>query len=367
MASVQQRGDKFTARYRDRSGKQCSAGTYDSRKKAQAQADAAEAIEKSGRDAHMVMAEPEMLLPSAKKGHVTIAGYGPQYLSRADIRDTTRESYGCMLLHVYRGLGTVPVKDLNGGMVRDFINGLEGTMSPATRGSVLTVLRALCLMARQDGILDHDPTAGIRVKDQRAREMTILTAAESRRILAAIQPRYTLLVRTMLDTGLRWGEAIALRPDDIVESEGIWAIRVRRTIAEVGGKQTERNYGKTSTSMRDVEIEAELAADLIGDVAHNGHIFTAARGGRLQKSNFRRIWLMACKAAGVKGVRVHDLRHTHASWLVNADWDESPTAVLIKVGKRLGHTDIKTTSRYLHVVQGNRGSVLDALRRAKAA
>ena len=94
--------------------------------------------------------------------------------------------------------------------------------------------------------------------------------------------------------------------------------------------------------------------------------FTAARGGRLQHSNFRRTWLAACAAAEVRGVRVHDLRHTHASW-IHADWYESPTAVLIKVGKRLGHRVTKTTARYVHAVGGKRGSVLDALRRAKAA
>jgi integrase len=379
MASVQDRKNgSYTARYRDRFGSQQSAGTWPTRKLALAKASAAEAIEASGQDAKLIINGPKMAFPVMKRNHPTVAGYGETWLAKAPIRDTTRESYGCMLKHIDAGLGTMILKDLTPVMCRDFIGSLDGRMSGATRASVLTALRSLCTMAVQDGILGRDPTAGIKVRDQRAREMKILTAAESRRILAAIDPHYKLLVRAMLDTGLRWGEVIALRPDDITQTGGVWIIKVQRTIAEVGGKQSERPYGKTAAAIREVEIEDDLASglaklprvdsDLTTNVARlNEHLFTAARGGRLQRSNFRRVWLQACDAAGVKGVRVHDIRHTHASWMVNADWDESPTAVLIKVGKRLGHTDTKTTARYLHVIPGNRGSVLDALRRAKAA
>ena len=132
----------------------------------------------------------------------------------------------------------------------------------------------MCQTAVQDELLDRDPTTGIKVRDQRAREMTILTPAEARRVLAAIDAHFQLLVRTLLDTGLRWGECIALRADDIVRGDdGVWAIRVRRTIAEVNGRQTERPYGKTSATMRDVEIEDDLADELRSAAEGNGHVF----------------------------------------------------------------------------------------------
>lgn len=139
-----------------------------------------------------------------------------------------------------------------------------------------------------------------------------------------------------------FGQTVALLSGRLVALDLGPEVGQRRTVArrEVGGRQTERDYGKTVRSMRSVSITDDLASDL-GSAKGNGHIFTATRGGKLARSNFRRIWLAACAEAGVKGVRVHDLRHTHASWLVNNCAD------LIAVRDRLGHSDLKTTSRYL--------------------
>jgi integrase len=138
-----------------------------------------------------------------------------------------------------------------------------------------------------------------------------------------------------------------------------WKPASSRTIAEVNGRQTERDYGKTSAAMRDVTIDENLAAELRARA--EGHIFTAARGGRLQRSNFRTRWLKACAAAGVKDVRVHDLRHTSCSWAVNNG------APLPYVRDRMGHTDITTTSRYIHVVPGEQDPCVAALNRAMNA
>lgn len=132
---------------------------------------------------------------------------------------------------------------------------------------------------------------------------------------------------------------------------------MRRTITEVGGKQTERDYGKTPRAMRDVTIDASLAEALRS--AGGEHCFTAARGGKLTRANFRRVWLLACKAAGVEGVRVHDCRHTHASWMANAPGAD--LSDLIRLSKRLGHADLKTTSRYVHAVARKEDEVLDAV------
>jgi integrase len=359
MASTRCRNGKWTALYRDRAGDQKSAGTYGTKKIAQAKANAAEALEASGQDAKLVLGSPEMLPTLTRRGHVTVEGYGPDWLAGHRLEDTSRESYGFMLKHIYSGLGSVPVRDLDAPKVRSFIRALEGKMSGATVGHVMTVLRELCKTAVEDRILIKDPTEGIKIADRRAREMTILTPAEYWRVLAAIEPGYQLLVRTLISTGLRWGECIALRPDDIIQDGDRWSIKVRRTIAEVGGKQSERDYGKTAKAMRSITIDADLASELTA--CPQGHIFTAARGGRLQRSNFRRVWIKALDQAGVKGVRVHDLRHTHASWLVNNGAD------LVSVRDRLGHTDIKTTSRYLHAIPRQRDGNLDALGRALAA
>jgi len=352
------RNGRYDATYRDRFGKVQTTPTFATAKEADARKDACRAIEREGRDAKDFFAKPEMLPVTTKRGHITVEGYGPTFLSGHRLEAASRETYACMLRHVYAGLGTVPLRDLGAPEVRQFIRALEADpeLSGATVGHVMTVLRMLCQTAVQDGILDRDPTAGIKIADRQAREMTILTPDQAAALKLAIQPHYRLLLRTLLSTGLRWGEAIALRPSDVIQDEGKWVIRVRRTIVEVGGKQAERDYGKTPRAKRDVTIDASLAEALRSG---GEHIFTAARGGHLSRSNFRRVWLQACKAADVEGVRVHDCRHTHASWMANAPGAD--LSDLIRLSKRLGHADLKTTSRYVHAVSRKEDEVLDAV------
>jgi integrase len=92
---------------------------------------------------------------------------------------------------------------------------------------------------------------------------------------------------------------------------------------------------------------------------------TAERGvdtdGHLSRDWFtRRVWRPACKAAGMKGtVRMHDLRHAHASWLLAGGAD------LQVVKERLGHSSIATTERYLHTLPTADNTALDALAKVR--
>jgi integrase len=74
----------------------------------------------------------------------------------------------------------------------------------------------------------------------------------------------------------------------------------------------------------------------------------------------RQVWKPACKAAGIEGVvRLHDLRHAHASWLLAGGAD------LQVVKERLGHASIATTERYLHTLPTADDTALDALARVR--
>jgi len=241
------RNGRLNATYCDRNGHVQTTPTFSTAREADARAKACRAIEAQGRDAKAFFAGPEMAITTTKRGQVTVEGSGPTFLAGHRLEPTSRETCTCMMKHIYAGLGTVPVRDLDAPRVRQFIRALEAKprMSGATVGHVMTVLRELAKTAVQDGILDRDPTAGIKIADRQAREMTILTPDQAAALNLAIQPHYRLLLRTLLSTGLRWGETIALRPSDVIQADGQWVIKVQRTIIEVGGKQTERNYGKT--------------------------------------------------------------------------------------------------------------------------
>ena len=82
--------------------------------------------------------------------------------------------------------------------------------------------------------------------------------------------------------------------------------------------------------------------------------------GHIQADWFRhQVWYPARDAAGLAGLRVHDLRHAHASWLLAGGAD------LQVVKERLGHASIVTTESYLHSLPTADETALDALSRVR--
>src|ERR1035441_4233088 len=79
----------------------------------------------------------------------------------------------------------------------------------------MTVLRVLVRTAVEDRLMERDVTAGIKLAPRQDREMSIATPAQAREIQSAIAAPYRLLVETMFATGVRYGEAMGLRPEDI--------------------------------------------------------------------------------------------------------------------------------------------------------
>ena len=138
---------------------------------------------------------------------------------------------------------------------------------------------------------------------------------------------------------------------------------MRRGLVEVSGR-LHVEEPKTPASRRTVTIPAWLGEELAFHL--RGHdtqyVFTAPRGGPLRRSGFRfRVWVPATVLAGLEGLRFHDLRHTHAAWLVGAG--EHPKVIQA----RLGHASISTTlDRYGHLMDGLDEAAAEALPRLPA-
>jgi len=96
-------------------------------------------------------------------------------------------------------------------------------------------------------------------------------------------------------------------------------------------------------------------------IRHDDLLFATKAGTPISRNTFRtRIWLPAVKASGVDfPVRVHDLRHAHASWPLAGGAD------LMSVMERMGHAQIQTTQKYLHTLPDTDQRNLDALTRVQ--
>ena len=180
--------------------------------------------------------------------------------------------------------------------------------------------------------------------------------------------RYVAMVLTDIETGLRWGELIALRPMDVDFLRPL--VTVHRVIVEVSRKFTatgERMVVKPypkNDEPRTLRINPELVDTLSRQVATLGLcpeqlLFSStgrADGNPISRNTFRtKVWLPALERAGLGfPVRFHDLRHAHASWALAGGAD------LKAVMERMGHAQIATTQRYLHTLPDSDDKALAA-------
>ena len=309
MASVRPRGKKFTGLYRDASGAQKSAGSFDTYDEALARAQVAEL------DATPLVYPA--LYPKERRGKVTVAAYAPQWLDGLLVEPNTRLAYGLSLKHIITCIGSATVADVDGDDIRGIIRYLEklGRADNTIRHAL--VVADLMFASAVPKLRDDNPATDVKkkfkVRDQR--EMQFATREQAKAIEDAVPARHRLLVRALFATGCRWGEMIAVKGTDIERRGTGYVLKIRRTIGETSGEGVYlRNYGKTAKAKRDISVPEALALDLMksGDKL----CFANTKGGYLRRSDFRRLaWKPAVEAAGIPGLRIHDTRHSHASWL----------------------------------------------------
>jgi integrase len=173
------------------------------------------------------------------------------------------------------------------------------------------------------------------------KERRYLDDAEVGRLVAAMPPHWQPMLVLMIATGVRWSEAAGLRVkwlDPLGRT-----LRVEETRHELsGGSPLVIGPPKTVHSRRTVTYPPEVAELLVPLVSmrhRDEHVFTAADGTELRQRKFwKGVWLRATAAAGLEGLRIHDLRHTHAAALIS---DGIP---LTGIQRRLGHSSISVTS-----------------------
>jgi len=140
-------------------------------------------------------------------------------------------------------------------------------------------------------------------------------------------------------------------------------VEVSKTHSPTGQRYLTKPYPKDNEprtfGVRQAWLDNIAAHIQTNDIAHDDLLFATKAGTPISRNTFRtRIWLPAVKASGIDfPVRVHDLRHAHASWLLAGGAD------LKSVMERMGHTQIQTTQKYLHTLPDTDQRNLDALTR----
>lgn len=179
-------------------------------------------------------------------------------------------------------------------------------------------------------------------------------------------PKLKILVKFALGTGLRQGEILALNRSDVNDME----VRVTKTLSNVKVFDDPDKYHyevkvtrpKTKSSIRKVPIPTELKKDLIllnkirneerlklGELyQENNLLFPSATGTYIDSRNLLRAWQRIFKKIDVPYKKFHALRHTYATQLLKNG------SQLLTVSRLLGHSSIKTTEIYAHVLESTK-------------
>jgi integrase len=196
--------------------------------------------------------------------------------------------------------------------------------------------------AVRDKHLAANPCDGNRLPRWDREEMVFLEADEFQTLLAAVPEYWRPLVQFLVSSGCRWSEATALQPRDIDQRAG--TVRVRRAWKTGAGGYT-LGVPKTKMSVRTINVPTRVLEplDLSGEwVFTNSGRGRAGDTGPVRIHSFNpNVWTPAVKRAQADGLtkrpRIHDLRHTCASWLIQAG------RPLPSVQQHMGHESITTT------------------------
>lgn len=187
-------------------------------------------------------------------------------------------------------------------------------------------------------------------------QMNIWTLEEFRKVADQCKEKrydiYTIL-NVLFFTGMRIGELKALTYKDIDLENKV--INVNKTLVRIKGKDV-ATTPKTESSNRKILIDDNLVEILkvycskIYDLEDTTRLFLS------DETNIRKLMKFFARSAGVKIIRIHDLRHSHASLLIYLG--VNPLAI----SKRLGHDNLETTLRvYSHLYQDSAKKIVELL------
>ena len=350
---------RYVALYRDPTGKQRSAGTFASER----------AALRAGRRAESKVETGGWI--DQASGRVTFRDYVQNvWIPSRHVEVSTLAGYRSYLdKHFLPFLGDRAMAEILPSTVQDWVTAAVASgLSPASVSKYHVMLHSVFKRAVRDRVILTNPCEGTELPKVPPRKARILTPAEYDRLVAAIPQRYQLLVMTDVETGLRWGELVALRPRHIDFLRR--SISVEQTIVEVSRKHSPtgqrmivKDYPKDN-EYRTLRVSETLLTAIARRIeqlglARDDLIFTStdtAGGNPISRNTFRtRVWLPALERSGIDfHVRVHDLRHAHASWLLAGGAD------LKSVMERMGHSQIMTTQKYLHTLPDADGKALAA-------
>jgi integrase len=295
---------------------------------------------------------------------------------KLQIRASTWRRYSDFVrVHLVPGLGRIPLAKLTAQHVQLFYTRKLGEgLSHSTVHHIHGVLHRALKDALLMGLVQRNVSDMVRAPRRSNREMATLSDAQAKQFLAAVKDdRFAALYVLALTTGMREGELLGLRWQDLDLDRA--TLQVRMNVQEADGKfivaETKTAYSRRSialtkravAALRQHKAKQDEDRIAVGDVWNTklDLVFPNRLGGIMIPDNLaKRSFKRALGKIGLPlDVRFHDLRHTAATLLLSRGVHPKV------VSEMLGHADISITLRvYAHVtphMQQAAVQVMDAL------
>ncbi len=342
------------------------------------------------KEAYIVEASLRARCTGRADPRITFAEVAEIFLERAikTLRRTSISAYSTTLrIYLIPYFGRMAIGDITTADINQWKAGIEELdLTLDYRKRIFKILRRMFSFARQELSIDNDAATRARnfredpnVVTTEREPLHFWTLEEFRRWMATIEKRIAteksptkvltlrkvrVYIATMILSGMRKGEANALLVRDFHDGD-VPYLSVTKSINEkMPGSSYLVTNPKTKSSVRDVPIPDELATMIREHVAYlldatglsREELFLIGGERPIPDSTAALVKDSIEREAGVPHIRIHDLRHSYVSFLVNAGTD------MAVVSKLVGHSSIEITSKvYAHLYPKTMNSAVERL------
>jgi len=268
------------------------------------------------------------------KAPILFREYVEPYFRRLKInrknRESTMDVKGFYLRKVLPHFGAKFADQISVHDIEEYVEKREAEVSTATVNRELSLISNMFSEMKKDGYVARNPVSSLGRNMREDHRIRVFKEGERERLLEAVDGQLEAMVLTTLMTGLRKGELLNLRWDDINfrDEGGGYHLRVRES--------------KTTAGERVIPFNETLKEIFLthynGGAGQYEYVFTISKGKRIKSC--RTAWETALRSARIEGFRWHDLRHQFGTDMISQGMDIGTLKNI------MGHKDVKTTMIY---------------------
>jgi len=298
-------------------------------------------------------AEREALVSGSKSSSTTFAEMVKLWEDYNDASKLVRQKHREHFERRFSKYYEMPIESLTKPVLSRFRAEIsqDDSFSTTTKNLTISYVRSVLRFAHDIYDLPDNSAVITRLKEtdeEAMQEFETWTPEEFSQFVDAVEnPLYAIYFNFLYWTGCRRGEAIALQKSEIGDHTA--TIKYSQRSQSEGLKPTKKRTTRT------IKLDDRLFDQLQPLLKQPGNYVFGGQTG-LSPNMIDQYFRKAVKASGVKRIRIHDLRHSHATWLINSGVN------IVAVSKRLGHKDVSTTlNTYTHLLESSDNDMIQKI------